>query len=198
MKTTNQELRHRLLVLRAQSGGREAIDQLLRSIQVPLYGYILGLLNDPALAEDALQDVFVLICRNVRHLREPRFFRAWAYRIASRLALRMAARKRKRSGLSLEDPGLETAALAAPMPEPLPYDEDLVAVLPTLLSDLPPASRAVLSLHYFEEMSLQETADILEIPVGTAKSRLSYGLASIRRLIEKIQTEQESTKEDSK
>jgi RNA polymerase sigma factor (sigma-70 family) len=49
------------------------------------------------------------------------------------------------------------------------------------VDDLPPASRAVIVLHYLEEMSLQEVAAVLEILPGTAKSRLAYGLARLRR-----------------
>jgi RNA polymerase sigma-70 factor (ECF subfamily) len=49
------------------------------------------------------------------------------------------------------------------------------------IDDLPPASRAVIALHYLEEMSLDEVAAVLEIPPGTVKSRLAYGLARLRQ-----------------
>ena len=49
------------------------------------------------------------------------------------------------------------------------------------MDGIPPASRAVLTLHFQEEMSLPEVAAILELPLGTVKSRLAYGLASLRR-----------------
>lgn len=183
----------KLLVLRAQGGDREALDQLLRSLQGALFRYVRGLVGDPALAEDVLQDVFLSIYKNLRHLREPRFFRAWAYRIASRQALRVAVRERKRAGLSFEEAGVEPA-----MAEETPvYDPSWVESLPPLLAAISPAGRAVLSLHYLEEMSLRETADILGIPVGTAKSRLAYGLASIRRLMkQKVQPHSKETSDE--
>ena len=68
-----------------------------------------------------------------------------------------------------------------PAPEPLPEDLD-----PGLLAEteqVPPASRAVLLLHYQQGLSLEETAIILDIPVGTAKSRLAYGVAVLRKRI---------------
>ncbi len=163
-------------VLRAQAGDREALDQLLRSVQGPLFGYVRGLVGDRQLAEDVLQDVFVLICRKLRWLREPKLFRPWAYRIASRRALRVLEGERRRAGPAVEDAGEP----ATPAPA---YDPGLVASLPPLLADISPASRAVLSLHYLQEMSLQETADVLGIPLGTAKSRLGYGLVALRRLL---------------
>lgn len=73
-----------------------------------------------------------------------------------------------------DDEALEDVAA----PEP-PSD----AVLNELLGDkrITPASRAVLSLHFQEGMTLLEVAAVLDIPVGTAKSRLAYGLATLRR-----------------
>lgn len=163
-------------VLRAQAGDREALDELLRSVQTPLYRYVRSLVGEPQLAEDVLQDVFVLICRKLRWLRDPNLFRPWAYRIASRRALRVLEAESRRTGRSLD----EAAEPAAPPPR---YDPALVASLPTLLAAITPASRAVLSLHYLQEMSLRETAEVLGIPVGTAKSRLGYGLEALRKLL---------------
>lgn len=162
-------------VLRAQTGDREALDELLRAAQSPLFRYVRGLVGDASLAEDVLQDVLVLICRKLRWLRDPALFRPWAYRIASRRALRVLRRERRRAGRSLEELEIEPAA---PPPR---LEPELAASLPSLLAAASPASRAVLGLHYVEEMSIQEAASVLGIPVGTAKSRLSYGLAAVRR-----------------
>ena len=65
------------------------------------------------------------------------------------------------------------------------FEPELVEKIPALLSKVSPASRAVLILHYLEEMPLSETAEILGIATGTAKSRLAYGLESLRRIIKK-------------
>ncbi len=170
-------------VLRAQAGDRQALDALLRSVQTPLLGYVRSLVSDPNLAEDVLQDVFVLICRKLRWLREPALFRPWAYRIASRRAFRVLQGERKRAernraGRSVDDD-------VEPAVEPPRYDPELIASLPTLLAAVSSSSRAVLSLHYLQEMSLQETADILGIPLGTTKSRLAYGLKALRQLLAK-------------
>ncbi|MEM7586376.1 MAG: RNA polymerase sigma factor [Acidobacteriota bacterium] len=164
-------------VLRAQAGDRQALDELLLSVQKPLFGYIRGLVGNRQLAEDVLQDVLVLICRKLRWLREPALFRSWAYRIASRRALRVLEGERRRAGVAT--PAEEEERAAAPPA----YDPALVASLPRFLAEISPRSRTVLSLHYLQEMSLQETADVLDIPLGTAKSRLGYGLEALRRLL---------------
>jgi RNA polymerase sigma-70 factor (ECF subfamily) len=134
--------------------------------------------RDQHLAEDILQGVFIRIYRKLRWLREPQAFRAWTYQIASREAFRYLNRERRWS-----DQIRDEAILSA-----LPADEhdgefprELIESLPELVDNLSPASRAVVVLFYLHEMSLTETAAVLDIPVGTAKSRLAYGLESLRR-----------------
>jgi RNA polymerase sigma-70 factor, ECF subfamily len=85
------------LVLRAQSGDREALDELLKSVQGPLYGYVFSLVRERPLAEDILQEVFFRVYRKLGWLREPELFRAWAYRIATREAFRHLRRERRRA-----------------------------------------------------------------------------------------------------
>jgi RNA polymerase sigma-70 factor (ECF subfamily) len=70
-----------------------------------------------------------------------------------------------------------------PVAEP-DYSPELVKRLPELVGSLSPASRAVIVLFYLHELSLVETAAVLEIPVGTVKSRLAYGLERLRRRLE--------------
>src|SRR5262249_26250158 len=97
-------------VLLAQSGDREALDALLRDVQGPLYGYLVGLVGHGHLAEDILQDVFVLICRKLAWLRVPEVFRPWAYRIASREAFRRLRSVRRRTQLLGPEPADEAPA----------------------------------------------------------------------------------------
>lgn len=169
---TSEEI---LLVLRAQSGDAEALDGLLRSVQEPLFRYLQRLAGSRELAEDALQETFVRIARKLKWLDEPRFFRTWAFRIASREALRILKREQRIDSTRADE------TLAEELPAPADPVER-ATVLP-LLDRVSQASRAVILLHYFEELSLQEVADALQLQPGTAKSRLAYGLQQLRRLI---------------
>jgi RNA polymerase sigma-70 factor (ECF subfamily) len=165
-----------LWALRAQVGDREALELLLRSVQPSLHRYVRRLTSDRD-AEDVLQDVLVAIARNVVWLVEPKLFRPWAFRIASRAAFRHL-RRRKRRGVE-ESADEVLASLRAPEPPP---SRELLAEL--LDGDvLSPASRAVLVLHFQEEMQLDEVAAVLEIPLGTVKSRLAYGLKTLRQYL---------------
>jgi len=172
MKNNPQETRW---VLRAQTGDREALDELLRAVQEPLYRYVLSLMGEPALAEDVIQEVFLRIYRKLRWLRTPELFRPWAYRIASRETFKHLRRERRWTDQVRDEAVLESR------PAPAALTPDDVAHLPEMVAAVSPASRAVIVLHYLHEMKLEEVAEVLGIGLGTVKSRLAYGLATLRR-----------------
>jgi len=161
-----------LLVLLAQAGDRAALEQLLRNSHAPLRRYIVRLAGAD-LADDILQETSIQIFRKLRFLREPAVFHAWILRIASRTAITHL--KRAHRWQPLDDSSLGTFT-----PNPDLGGPPDVAFL-SLLEHVTPASRAVLLLHYQHDLSLEETAAILDIPVGTAKSRLHYGVATLRK-----------------
>jgi RNA polymerase sigma-70 factor, ECF subfamily len=163
-------------VLQAQSGSHEALNELFKIVQEPLFRYVVSLVKDQQLAEDILQEVFIRIYRKLRWLREPQAFRAWTYQIASREAFRYLKRERRWSDQLRDDQTL----MAIPVEEH-EFSRELIESVPQLVASLSPASRAVVVLFYLHEMSLAETAAVLDIPVGTVKSRLAYGLECLRR-----------------
>jgi RNA polymerase sigma-70 factor (ECF subfamily) len=159
-------------------GDRRALDDLLRAIQPELFGYLSRLLHNHALAEDVLQDTLFIICRQLRFLREPRFFRTWAYRIATREGLR---RVRSRPETAPLDPDSPSDPASHTAPPDLAADRETVEKLLTKIDALPPNSRAVILLHYIAGMSLSAAAAAMDVPEGTAKSRLAYALTLLRR-----------------
>jgi RNA polymerase sigma-70 factor (ECF subfamily) len=161
------------LVLLAQTGDRAALEQLLRDAYVPLRRYITRLAG-PELADDILQETSLQIFRKLPFLREPAVFRPWTFRIASRIAFTHLKHARRWQPLDDATPESLTT-LNATIGEP--PDEAFL----TLLDHVSPASRAVLLLRYQHDLSLEETAAILEIPIGTAKSRLNYGVTTLRK-----------------
>jgi RNA polymerase sigma-70 factor (ECF subfamily) len=161
-------------VVRAQCGDREALELLLRSAQPPLHRYVSRLIG-ASRADDVVQEVLVTVARKLTWLAEPTLFRAWMFRIASRKAFDHLRSERKRA----EEPLDEKIQAGLSAPEPSPSDELLLELLDS--DRLTPPSRAVLVLHFQEELPLAEVAAILEIPLGTVKSRLACGLKSLRR-----------------
>ena len=164
-----------ILVLLAQQGDREALNKLLEGVQGRLFRYIARLLDDSSAAEDVLQETLLRIARKIRWLNQPALFEAWAYRIASREVFRLA----KRSGATVATERLDLE-LAAPEAEPprMTWEE-----LGRLTRELSPECHAVMVLHYGEDRPLKEVAAILDVPLGTVKSRLGYGLTRLREML---------------
>ena len=166
------------LVLRAQAGDRAALEALLAHADALVRPYAALMLRDADATDDVMQDVLLIVYRKLGTLREPRAFAGWARRIASREIFR-ALRGRRAWDRTHDALPPDLPGDAAPPAEP----GDLLPRLPALLERVSPASRAVLALHYLDGLSLDETAAVLDLPPGTAKSRLAYGLATLRRLL---------------
>lgn len=180
MDPIDEKKRELFLVLRAQTGETAAFDELFRSVQSRFFRYIQHLVGDRELAEDILQEVFLIVYRKIKWLDDPKLFRAWAFRIASRECYRHL--KKRPHGHTTDEEIL--SAIAAEEPDEI-FDPALIERLPELVAGLSPESRAAIVLHYLDEFSLRETAEILDISVGTAKSRVAYGLKVLRRSIRK-------------
>ena len=147
-------------------------------LQEPLYRYIFSLVGARAPAEDVLQEVFILIYRKIRWLREPELLRPRVYRIATREAFKHLKRERRWTDKA-ED---ESVLLDLPAPSRDDLAPEMIAQLVAqLVERLSPASRAVIVLHYLHEMPLAEIAEVMGVAVGTVKSRLAYGLDLMRR-----------------
>ena len=109
--------------------------------------------------EDALQETLIVVLRNLPALREPAAWRAWVRRIAVRESLRMATGNRE---VSMPDPPEVMVSI----------DLDTAIDVRDTLRRLPAEQRAVLVLRNLEDLSGQETAELLGVPRGTVKSRL--------------------------
>jgi RNA polymerase sigma-70 factor (ECF subfamily) len=134
-----------------------------------VYRLTSAILGDEADARDAAQETFVAAWRELPRLRESEKFEAWLQRVAvnaSRMTLRARGRRRVR-----EIPSSEVAALATHAPL---NDRSDASLLDSAMRELPIDQRAILVLHHLEGRPLAEIAGLLEIPVGTAKSRLFH------------------------
>jgi RNA polymerase sigma-70 factor (ECF subfamily) len=151
------------------------MERLLTEVREPLFHHVMGIVREQATAEDVLQDSLYSICRKLPSLRDPRWFRAWCYRIATRNAVRRS--KADRAWVAAGEESL--AGLSAAEPDDT-LDRDLMQTMLDAIDELPPASRLVVRMHYLDELSYSEIAEALEISAGTAKSRVAYGLSRLR------------------
>jgi RNA polymerase sigma-70 factor (ECF subfamily) len=164
------------LVERAQAGDHDAFSVLVRRAYPRLFGIATLILRDRDRAQDAVQDALVLAWRNIRALRDADAWDAWLYRLTVRACQRMARQVRHRDVVEIpvaeELDRVDAADLAQTI-----VDRDRMA---RALGRLPIDQRTVLVLHFYADLPLTHAASVLEIPVGTAKSRLNRGLAALR------------------
>ena len=162
------------LVEQARRGDREAFAVLVHQVSDSLYAVAHRILRDSALAEDALQNALVLAWRRLPHLREPDRFEAWIHRILVHACYDESQRARQWTAnvrvLPLDGPTTPdgTAVIA---------DRD---ELERAFRRLPIDQRAVFVLHHYLGLPLVEIAEMLEIPAGTARSRLHYATRGLR------------------
>jgi RNA polymerase sigma-70 factor (ECF subfamily) len=166
----------RELVLRAQDGDVEAFDQLARAAFPRLKGVAYLVLRDADRAEDAVQDALVAAWQGLRALREPDAWDAWLRRLLIRTCYRFAKQERRRTEVELH-------ARPDPIRAGTTNDSADVADREWIMDELARVDvekRAVIVLHYYLDLPLREVAEILDIPYGTAASRLHRGLELMR------------------
>jgi RNA polymerase sigma-70 factor (ECF subfamily) len=143
-----------VLVGRAQLGDRAALEAILTAVRAPLFAHIRGILGDRDIAEDVLQDTLLTICRKLGTVREPQWFRAWAYRVATREAVRRG--RRERFWMNAErDEALELVVAVDPDEG---FKPELLDMLRKELPKLSAASQLVLRMHYLDELTYVEIA----------------------------------------
>jgi len=174
-------------VARLRRGDPGAFDALLARYQNRLYRYLQRLVREPAVAEDLFQQTWLRVVQNIRSLDPGRNFEAWLFRIAHNLAIDHLRRHRMES-LDEPLPSGEAAGtlLSAPSPGALErlLDKERDRWLAATLAELPAIQREVLTLRFEEEMKLEEIAEVLDIPLSTAKSRLKRALDGLRLKLE--------------
>jgi len=166
------------LVIRAQHGDRGAFGLLATEIADRYLAVARKILRDHDLADDATQQALVGIWTDLPQLREPERFEAWSYRLLVR-ACYAEGRKQRRWAPNLR---------LLPVDERL-VDDGLSSVvdrdqLESGFRRLSIDHRAVLVFHHYLDLPLDRVADILDIPVGTAHSRLHHAMRAMRAALD--------------
>ena len=165
------------LIERAREGDHDAFAELVDLSIARLDTAARLILRDPELARDAVQETYINAWRRLRGLRDPDRFDAWLHRLLVNASLDLV-RHRRRRVIEVE---------LRPIDSPAVHDQASTFadrdLLDQALAGLDPGHRAVVVLHFYLGMPLPEVAQIVGIPLGTAKSRLHYALASMRTTV---------------
>lgn len=179
MADTTDQLYEQTLVLRCQTGDEAAFAELVERYQLRMRYYLRKMLRDASAADDVMQEVWLDVFRGVNRLTDAGAFRAWLYQIARNQAYRQLRKRR----LNYEP--LEELELADSSEEDAQFDADDAACVHAGLDELAPLHREVLVLRYIEAMTYEEIAQVVGCQVGTVRSRLHYGTAALRAILER-------------
>ena len=163
----------------------EVFTQLVDAHYASLYRFALSLAKNSADAGDLVQQTFFIWATKGHGLRETAKAKSWLFTTLYREFLR--GRRRESRATSLEDlPPAEADVAAEEVDRVARMDSASVV---TALQSVDEIFRAALTLFYLEELSYQEIAETLEVPIGTVMSRLSRGKAQLRAAITREETE---------
>ena len=165
------------LVVRAQHGDEEAFASLALAIGDRLHAVSHRILRDIDLAEDATQQALLAIWRNLPHLRDPARFDAWSYRLLVNACYAEARRTRWPPNIRLLP--ADEAESADGLSSVVDRDQ-----LERGFRRLSIDHRAVVVLHHYLDLPLDEVADVLGVPVGTVRSRLHHAMRGLRAALE--------------
>jgi RNA polymerase sigma-70 factor (ECF subfamily) len=167
-----------ILVVRAQRGDRPAFELIVRLWEKRLFYYIRRLVHSEEDAWESLQETWLKLFRSLGSLRDPRTLPAFLYTTARNTAIsRSRGRKVEIMKENIDEVHDETAAIDV-------HAFDHADEVHCALDQLPLAQREALTLFFLQDLSLEEIATLLDVPLGTVKSRLHYGKLAIRRIIE--------------
>jgi RNA polymerase sigma-70 factor, ECF subfamily len=172
-----------------RAGIDDAYEELIDRFQQPVYNIVFRLLGNQSDAADVVQDVFLKVFRSVGSFREQSSLRTWIYRIAVNEAhnhRRWFSRHCRRE-VSMEPDSEDRAQFLEYAPDPgrSPFEQALDsenrALIEQALEQINPAFRTVVVLRDIENLSYEEIAEILQLSLGTVKSRILRGREALRR-----------------
>jgi RNA polymerase sigma-70 factor, ECF subfamily len=179
-----------------KAGSEAAFAMLIAQYHQPLYSLIARNINDPADAADITQEVFIKVFRSIRGFHGDASLRTWLYRIALHEASNQRRwwSRHKRQEITIdtsyepeEDDSNSSLGIALADQRDSPFDQaaqsELREQVEAALRQLPEAYRTVVVLREIEGFAYEEIAEILEINLGTVKSRLTRGRSALRALL---------------
>jgi RNA polymerase sigma-70 factor (ECF subfamily) len=189
-QVTDEQL---LLEYRA-SGNRELFAQLVGRYERELFVYLRRYLGNAEMAEDVFQATFLQVHLKCDQFQSGRRVRPWLYTIATNQAIDANRRNRRHRAVSLDRAGRQQSdevgklsdLLESGESDPLEHAQlvEKQRLVQTTLEELPEQMYAVIHLVYYQGMKYREAAEVLEVPVGTVKSRLNSAIAKLSQAME--------------
>ncbi|MEE9196914.1 MAG: sigma-70 family RNA polymerase sigma factor [bacterium] len=179
--------RDAFLVERCRAGDEEACEALVRQYQERVFALISRMTGDPDRVEDIAQEVFLKAFRSLKSFRGGSRFYTWLYRITVNTVLNTMRSQGRRQETSLDAMGgLEVQADADMEPAEVTARLELARRVREAIDQLEEPYRVIVYLRELEDLSYEEIAEVVELPVGTVKSRLFRARQQLKGLLQHL------------
>jgi RNA polymerase sigma-70 factor, ECF subfamily len=170
----------------ARRGDRDAQSRLLRELADPWFRFCLGLLGDPDDARDATQETALRVLRDLAKFRGQSSLSTWSMGIAINVTREMRRKRRPAGSYDEEQEPMATTMSIAGSPDEAAVGVETSDLLRSTINDLPERQREAVLLRYFEELSLEQTADAMGCAVGTVKATVHQALRAMRTKLKEL------------
>ena len=179
-----------ILVAKCQKGDKQAFELLIKKYQRRIFHLIYRITQDPAVVESLAQDVFLKAYRSISSFRGTSSFYTWLYRIAVNTSLSyikkesVGENREKRVDVDLDTSNLTVDSMKIEDPEELLMRKEFFRHLVGSLRRLPEELRTAVILREFTGLNYEEIAEVMEIPLGTVRSRIFRARSRLREMLE--------------
>ncbi|WP_188456742.1 RNA polymerase sigma factor SigW [Virgibacillus oceani] len=179
-------------IKQVKKGDQAAFEDVVAFYQNKIYQHCYRMLGNVHEAEDIAQEAFVRAYVNIHSYDDKRKFSTWLYRIATNLTIDRIRKRKPDYYLDAEIKGADGLDMYSQLEtdSPLPEEEveslELKSYIHHEISELPPKYRTIIILRYLEDFSLKEISDILDIPLGTVKTRIHRGREALRKKLRHV------------
>lgn len=177
------------LIRRVQRGDQEAFAQLLQAYEKPVYNLCLRMTGNAEDAADMTQEAFLKIWRGVEQYKFESSFSTWVYRLTSNVCIDFLRGKKRRQTVSITMEEDQDGSVEMEVPDSAPLPEDQVLHRETqgeiaeAMDQLEEDFRLILTLRILEDLSYEEIAQVMDLKVGTVKSRLARARGKLKKIL---------------
>lgn len=169
------------MINRARDGDKKAFGKLIEHYQNRIFAVTYGIVGSRHDAEDIAQDTFIKAYEGIRRLKNGTAFYSWLIRIAVNTSLNYKKSSQKTRTVPLDT--ISEPVYQGENPDAYVENREGMERVETLLNELPSEHRAVLVLREIEGLSYEEISVLLDIPLGTVKSRINHAREKLRRAV---------------
>ncbi|TKD67515.1 RNA polymerase sigma factor SigW [Pseudalkalibacillus hwajinpoensis] len=178
------------IILQVRKGDHNAFGELVELYKDRVFALSYRMLGNRQEAEDVAQEAFIRAYTNIDRYQIDRKFSTWLYRIATNLSIDRMRKKKPDYYLDAEVSGTDGLTMYSQISadEQLPEDE-VVSLeaqdgIHRAILSLPAKYRSAITLKYIQELSLKEISEILDLPIGTVKTRIHRGREALRKKLQ--------------